>query len=198
MTLKMPLLLSHNVGFLGASQFHLAAQAPDVGEVITPIISSPAAEADDDTGDLEEDRAAGEEALAEDDVELGFDVEPPYPGVDFLGLGYNLAYGNPSGDPLTQIDPGFSAPVAVLKWHPDSKTRDARQIVPVGGYAYPEKSCYRAQTAVTMTSMSDYSQALSTDCSVSGGGGYEGFGVSAEVSFSYSESSQGINREECS
>ena len=37
----------------------------------------------------------------------------PYPGVDYLGIGYNLIEGNPEGDPMTQIDPGFRAPVIV-------------------------------------------------------------------------------------
>jgi len=37
----------------------------------------------------------------------------PYPGSDYLGIGYNLIEGNPEGDPMTQMDPGFRAPVIV-------------------------------------------------------------------------------------
>jgi hypothetical protein len=127
-------------------------------------------------------------------IHIPFDVCNIYfqhvKGVDYLGLGYNLAYGNPSGDPLTQIDPGFKAPVAELLWDGDVTTRDRKQLSPVGGYAYPEKSCYRAQTAVSTSSMSDYSSSLSTDCSVSASVGYSGWGVDASASFSYSEAAK--------
>ena len=37
----------------------------------------------------------------------------PYPGVDYLGNGYNLMYGNPEGDKVTQVDPGFRLPIVV-------------------------------------------------------------------------------------
>ena len=37
----------------------------------------------------------------------------PYPSSDYLGMGYNVYQGNPEGDPLLQIDPGFRAPVVV-------------------------------------------------------------------------------------
>ena len=37
----------------------------------------------------------------------------PDPGSDYLGIGYNLIEGNPEGDPLLQMDPGFRAPVIV-------------------------------------------------------------------------------------
>ena len=39
-------------------------------------------------------------------------------------------------------------------------------MAPVGGYAYPEKSCYMATTATEVTSVDDYQQSLSMDVTV--------------------------------
>ena len=36
-----------------------------------------------------------------------------YPGVDYLGVGYDIIRGNPSGDGELMLDPGFRQPVRV-------------------------------------------------------------------------------------
>lgn len=35
----------------------------------------------------------------------------PYPGVDYLGNGYDIFHGNPAGDGVYMLDPGFRQPV---------------------------------------------------------------------------------------
>ncbi len=67
----------------------------------------------------------------------------PYKGADYLGFGYDIVYGNPMGDPITQIDPGFRQGVIDLVWDkfgddPLRVTRDNQKLQPFNGYAFPE------------------------------------------------------------
>ncbi len=55
------------------------------------------------------------------------------------------SYGNPLGDPITQVDPGFRQGVIDLVWdkYGDDnesvrKTRDRNRLQPFNGYAYPQ------------------------------------------------------------
>ena len=59
--------------------------------------------------------AGGGESSVKADIVMreGLGDNLPYPGADYLGIGYNLIEGNPEGDPLLQMDPGFRAPVIV-------------------------------------------------------------------------------------
>lgn len=52
------------------------------------------------------------------------DEMKPYPGVDYLGMGYDVVYGNPSGDTDFMLDPGFREPVRVMKYGGGWITRD--------------------------------------------------------------------------
>merc|ERR1711871_1675448 len=108
----------------------------------------------------------------------------PYPGVDYLGIGYDLLRGNPEGDPDTFIDPGFRLPVAALHWSQDNDgiTRDVRDLHPVEGWAVPETSRNHAQTSTHTTTMEEYEKELSMSASVSAG--YEGGVASAAFSAS--------------
>jgi hypothetical protein len=114
----------------------------------------------------------------------------PYPGSDYLGVGYNIFEGNPEGDPLTQMDPGFRQPVIDLTWSQDRTSRDVRDLQPVGGYAMPEVSCYQNDDVVTSSSEEDYNEELaeSVDMEASAEGGFGG--VEAGASFSASRGSQ--------
>ncbi|KAA0173151.1 hypothetical protein FNF27_05375 [Cafeteria roenbergensis] len=112
----------------------------------------------------------------------------PYPSVDYLGVGYDLIHGNPSGDPDTQIDPGFRSPVVRLEWDQtgDHVSRDMRFLQPLGGYALPEYSCHMSSTAVEISSESDYQKSLEVDASLEVGyqspvptGGNASFSASA-------------------
>ena len=57
----------------------------------------------------------------------------PYPGIDFLGVGYNVINGNPEGDPLLQVDPGFGVPIVDVKWDQNAPSRDQKNLIPAGG-----------------------------------------------------------------
>ena len=46
----------------------------------------------------------------------------PYPGVDYLGVGYDIFHGNPNGDGMYMLDPGFKQPVRVLVRLPSSSS----------------------------------------------------------------------------
>ena len=92
------------------------------------------------------DIEAGTDSDSIDIAEL-VDMEP-YPGVHYLGVGYDFAAGNPSGDPQFMLDPGFRQPVRTMSYRKDWITRDGKYKVPVGAYSMPMFSCQvRSTTA---------------------------------------------------
>ena len=107
-----------------------------------------------------------------------------FPGMDYLGTGYDLLKGNPEGDPNTSIDPGFRPPVVQLHWDQsdDYLTRDWRELQPVEGWAMPETSCNQASSATSSSTMDDYEKELSVEVGVSAG--YDGGVGSAAFSAS--------------
>lgn len=115
------------------------------------------------------------------------DQPRPFTGIDYLGLGYDYAYGNPMGDPITQIDPGFRAPVAHLdfssEFGPVERTRDDHHLRPLGAYSYPQYSCMKTESSVSQSTTKDYSKSLATDCSMAASLSAAGVG-SAGFSFS--------------
>ncbi len=123
------------------------------------------------------------------------DAELPNAGIDYLGMGYDYAYGNPIGDPITQIDPGFKAPVAKLRYSDDGDisrymTRDEAYLAPLGGYTYPEFSCYLASSAKEASTTKDYSSNLATDCHVSASVSAEFGGYGGGAGFHYSNAAK--------
>lgn len=63
--------------------------------------------------------------------------EQPFPGVDYLGVGYDLFFGNPDGDGMYMLDPGFREPVRTLRYSMDWVTRDGRFRTPQGAVSMP-------------------------------------------------------------
>ena len=110
----------------------------------------------------------------------------PYPGVDYLGVGYDLLRGNPEGDKDTFVDPGFRLPVIELEWKQSDPhlSRDYQNLQPIGGWAMPETSCNQAQSSKTASSVEDYQSELAVAASVSGeydgGVGSAAFSASVE------------------
>ena len=99
----------------------------------------------------------------------------PFPGIDWLGVGYDIVKGNPEGDKNTLLDPGYRIPVAELKWDQDRTTRDVRELQPVNGYAFREIACARSQKATTSSSMEDYQEEANIATSLEGE--YGAFGL---------------------
>jgi hypothetical protein len=108
----------------------------------------------------------------------------PYPGMDYLGIGYDLLKGNPDGADDTKIDPGFRLPVVYLTWDQGDAylSRDMANLQPKEGWALPETSCNMASAASESSTMSDYTSELEVAASVSAG--YDGVGGSASFSAS--------------
>ena len=69
----------------------------------------------------------------------------PYPGIDFLGAGYDMFTGNPEGDEKSMIDAGFKQPVRTMSYQGVTMTRDDQYLLPDGAYGQPMHSCYRTQ-----------------------------------------------------
>jgi hypothetical protein len=99
----------------------------------------------------------------------------PFPGIDWLGVGYDIVKGNPEGDQNTLLDPGYRIPVAELKWDQDRTTRDVRELQPVNGYAFREIACAQSQKATTSSSMEDYQEEANIATSLEGE--YGAFGL---------------------
>lgn len=98
----------------------------------------------------------------------------PYPGVDYLGAGYDIFHGNPQGDGVYMLDPGFRQPVRNMQYSPKWLTRDAKFTTPVGSYSLPKFSCTRSEDYSNIASAESYAEALSVDASV--GLEYSGIG----------------------
>ena len=117
----------------------------------------------------------------------------PYPGVDYLGVGYDLLRGNPEGDKDTFVDPGFRLPVIELEWKQSDPhlSRDYQNLQPIGGWAMPETSCNQAQSSKTASSVEDYQAELAVAASVSG----EYDGAVASAAFSLSVESESFQKD---
>ena len=92
----------------------------------------------------------------------------PYPGVDFLGGGYDYFNGNPDGDGESRLDPGFRAPVIKLEWcqKDDCLSRDMRNLKPKHGYAMPVKYCEQGSTVESMSSKEELDDHLAVSASL--------------------------------
>jgi sporozoite microneme protein 2 len=103
-------------------------------------------------------------------------------GTEYVGLGYNLVYGNPEGDDNTQLDPGLRLPLINLEWTYDAELEH--------GFYQPETTCYQNSDVSTSSSSEDYQEELSSQVDTSASGSGSAGGFSAEASFSASQGSQ--------
>jgi len=104
-----------------------------------------------------------------DRIDLKDSTEKPNRGIDFLGIGYDLLFGNPVGDPKSQMDPGFREPVVDLQLMQGGEfTRDLQSAVPRQGFSWPVSSCARSSTTTMETTSEEYMEDLQVDASVSG------------------------------
>lgn len=112
-----------------------------------------------------------------------------YPGIDYLGIGYDLIRGNPRGNPQDMLDPGFRQPVRTADYTENWLTRDGKYRTPTGSYALPLKSCSRSQQYKNVASKESYAFSLAIDVALTAS--YEGWGTSTAFSASlgYKEAS---------
>jgi hypothetical protein len=87
----------------------------------------------------------------------------PYPGIDYMGMGYDIFSGNPEGDWQTMSDPGFRLPVRKLSYIGVTMTRDMRYLTPDGSVTYPLTACARSEIARDKATESRLANALNQD-----------------------------------
>lgn len=113
--------------------------------------------------------------------------------LEYLGSGYDIIFGNPIGDPLLKVDPGYRDSVIKLTYpkfdddFPDLyKSRS-----PSGAYVRDEISCSRSEKETELNSLSAYSNELSTDTSIN----VSFFGISLfSASYGYKEMSKTLQK----
>merc|ERR550532_3382401 len=72
---------------------------------------------------------------------------PAPPSIDYLGMGYNHIIGDPWGDEILSMDPGFKYPVVSLSFSQDRTTLDGMYTQPLEGWAVPTYACYHSETS---------------------------------------------------
>ena len=107
----------------------------------------------------------------------------PYPGVDYLGVGYDIFHGNPSGDGIYMLDPGFRQPVRILAYSMNWLTRDGKFKTPKGSVSLPLFACTRSDQYSNVADASSYADSLAVDASLDVKGSYMGFGAAFKVSY---------------
>ncbi|KAJ0392057.1 hypothetical protein P43SY_009893 [Pythium insidiosum] len=114
-------------------------------------------------------------------------VQPP--GIDYVGAGYDLVFGNPDGseDSSSVTDPGFRVHVVKFTWNPDLNTcsgLDNGWICPQEVSILPQVSCMQQSSSSMISSTKSFQRVLQQDCKVSASikGSYGGFKGSASFS----------------
>lgn len=88
--------------------------------------------------------------------------------LEYLGSGYDIIFGNPAGDPLLKVDPGYRDSIIKLTYPKfDDDFPDLyKSKSPSGAYVRDEISCNRSEKKTELNSLSEYSNELSTDTSI--------------------------------
>ncbi|SBT75459.1 perforin-like protein 1 [Plasmodium ovale] len=100
-----------------------------------------------------------------------------FPGLYFVGIGYNLIFGNPLGEPDSLTDPGYRAQIYILNWEISNRgiANDLATLQPLNAWIRKENACSRAESINECSSVSDYTKNLAIEASVSGS--YMGLGA---------------------
>ncbi|EWC78540.1 hypothetical protein C923_00789 [Plasmodium falciparum UGT5.1] len=93
-----------------------------------------------------------------------------FPGLYFIGIGYNLLFGNPLGEADSLIDPGYRAQIYLMEWalSKEGIANDLSTLQPVNGWIRKENACSRVESITECSSISDYTKSLSAEAKVSG------------------------------
>ncbi|XP_952551.1 uncharacterized protein TA11680 [Theileria annulata] len=139
--------------------------------------SSEEEEESDDNEEVEESEYANDEPEEhESEDEEGGDEEEDYTkrfktpsGLEYLGAGYDLIKGNPLGDSVTLLDPGYKSSVIQMHWSKNIEniSNSLRFLQPIGGWIRPYSSCHKVETVTEIKSSKSLLKSLSADASVS-------------------------------
>ncbi|SCM10221.1 perforin-like protein 1 [Plasmodium chabaudi adami] len=99
-----------------------------------------------------------------------------FPGLYFVGIGYDILFGNPLGETDSLSDPGYRAQIYLLNWEFSNHgiANDLHTLQPINAWIRKENACSRVESINECSSVSEYTKNLSVDVSVSGS--YMGFG----------------------
>ena len=115
----------------------------------------------------------------------------PYPGLEWLGMGYDLFRGNPEGGAGGKVDPGLRLPAAVSKaTDPTGLSSDNKHPAPPRGYAWPLAACAMDSQFRRSATAGDYANYLGIDLHVEKVKSFSvgGLRASAEGSMKFSAS----------
>jgi hypothetical protein len=100
---------------------------------------------------------------------------------NWIGIGYNVAYGNPKIAPKTGglIDKGFTSAIFEIEGD-DSKTWDNIYKLPTGFDAQPTKVCETSFTSSTIKNSEELSKSLSASLGIGAAGSVYSFSMNAE------------------
>nr|PVC53927.1 hypothetical protein MACL_00003416 [Theileria orientalis] len=89
--------------------------------------------------------------------------------LEYLGAGYDLIKGNPMGDNITLLDPGYKSNVIQMHWNKkvENISNSMKYLQPVGGWIRPYSSCHKVETVNEINSSDSILKSLSADASVS-------------------------------
>ncbi|CRG98158.1 sporozoite micronemal protein essential for cell traversal, putative [Plasmodium gallinaceum] len=94
-----------------------------------------------------------------------------FPGLYFVGIGYDLLFGNPLGEIDSLTDPGYRAQIYIMEWELSDEgiANDLVTLQPLNGWIRKESACSRVESINECSSISDYTKTLSVEAKVEGG-----------------------------
>lgn len=121
-----------------------------------------------------------EELMLDDDDNIEYDDEEESTGEDvdefdsplgleYLGAGYDLIKGNPLGDTITLLDPGFRANIIQMRWRKDVEniSNSLQYIQPKGVWIRSYISCHKGDSVSEVGSAESIKKTLAVDAVVS-------------------------------
>ncbi|GIX63740.1 perforin-like protein PLP1 [Babesia caballi] len=90
-------------------------------------------------------------------------------GLEYLGAGYDLVKGNPLGDTVTMLDPGYRANIIQMHWKKDFEgiSNSLHYIQPKGAWVRSYISCHKGENVSDVGRSQSLKDALSVDAAVS-------------------------------
>ncbi|ORM40882.1 uncharacterized protein BXIN_1761 [Babesia sp. Xinjiang] len=112
-----------------------------------------------------------DDVIEEEEEETGEDIGDVLSpnGLEYLGAGYDLLKGNPLGDTVILLDPGYRASIIQMHWRNDGEgfSNSREYIQPKGAWVRPYISCHKGETISDVGKSQSFTDVLSVDAEVS-------------------------------